>query len=71
MNVVYILIQIVHIINQLFVEADFFKVIHKLNSLRECFEKLASTINHGWNERLEAKFNEVSNKNFQCRFDSS
>ena len=57
MNVVYILIQIAHIINQLFVEADFFKVIKKLNSLRECFEKLVSTINHGWNERLEAKFN--------------
>lgn len=71
MKVVYLLIQIAHIINQLFVEADFFKVIKKLNSLRECFEKLVATINHGWNERLEARFNEVSDKVFQCRFDSS
>ena len=30
-----------------------------------------SAINHGWNDRLEAKFNEISDKNFQCRFDSS
>ena len=71
MKVVYLLIQIAHIINQLFVQADIMKVCRKLNSLRECFEKLISAIKSPWNKALEDKFNDISNKEFQLRFDSS
>lgn len=71
MKVVYLLIQIAHIINQLFVQADIMKVCRKLNSLRECFEKLISAIKSPWNKALEDKFNDISKKEFQLRFDSS
>lgn len=67
MKVVYLLIQIAHIINQLFIESDLLNACQGL-SLKACFRKLLEAIHQGWAESLAEKWKLISKTNYQARF---
>jgi hypothetical protein len=67
MKVVYLLIQIAHIINQLFIEANLLKACDEL-SLKACFSKIIEAIHQGWTDSLDDKWRIISKTNYQARF---
>jgi DDE_Tnp_1-associated/Transposase DDE domain len=67
MKVVYLLIQIAHIINQLFIEADILDACKDL-SLKSCFRKLLEAIHQGWTLSIANKWEIISHNNYQARF---
>jgi hypothetical protein len=67
MKVVYLLIQIAHIINQLFLEANLLKACDGF-SLKACFSKIIEAIHHGWSDSLDDKWRIISATNYQARF---
>ena len=52
MKVVYLIIQIAHIINQLFIYSNLLSACNQL-SIKSCFTKILKAINYGWSETLE------------------
>ena len=67
MKVVYLLIQIAHIINQLFIDANLLNACDGL-SLKACFRKIIEAIHLGWTQSLDEKWNIISETNYQARF---
>jgi len=67
MKVVYLLIQVAHIINQLFIEADLLNACTGL-SLKACFRKIIEAIHRGWIQSLADKWKIISETNYQARF---
>lgn len=71
MKVVYLLIQIAHIINQLFLKADVLKVLSNNLSIKYIFSKLLGGILLGWIKDFELIFESFENKPFQLKFNTS
>ncbi len=71
MKVVYLLIQIAHLINQLFLKCDVFKVCNNNISIKYIFSKILSGILLGWIKEFESIFKNIDNKGFQMRFNTS
>lgn len=71
MKVVYLLIQIAHLINQLFLKADVFKLCNNNISIKYIFSKILSGILLGWVNEFELIFKSIHNKPFQLRFNTS
>ena len=67
MKVVYLLIQIAHIINQLFLQANLFKACDGL-SLTACFSKILEAIHQGWTDSLADKWRIISKRRLQASF---
>ena len=67
MKVIYLLIQIAHIISQLFIESDLINACIGL-SLKSCFKKLIEAIHQGWSVSLDEKWSIISKTNYQARF---
>ena len=71
MKVVYLLIQISHIINQLFFKADVLKLCYPDVSMKYILSQIIKGILMGWiNEYCQA-FKAIENKTFQLRFNTS
>ncbi|GIW21340.1 MAG: hypothetical protein KatS3mg068_0347 [Candidatus Sericytochromatia bacterium] len=75
-KVVYLLIQIAHIINQLFLKADILKVCSnalstKALSIKYIFSKILDGILLGWINEFELIFKKLDNRKFQLRFNTS
>lgn len=68
MKVVYLLIQIAHIINQLFIQADLLNICQG-SSLKICCQRILDAIHHGWSDSLAQKWIIISKTNYQARFE--
>lgn len=63
MKVVYLLIQIAHIINQLFINSNLLQACNGL-SLKSCFKKIMNAISYGLSQTLEQFWVIISNKKY-------
>lgn len=71
MKVVYLLIQIIHIINQLFFKADVLKVCHQHVSRKYVISQIIKGILMGWVNEFYIAFKAIEKRTFQLRFNSS
>jgi len=71
MKVVYLLIQVAHMINQLFLRADILKACYSNFSIKYILSKVLSGILLGWIKEFELMFKSIDNRAFQMRFDTS
>ena len=70
-KVIYLLIQISHLINQLFLKADVLRVCYDKTPQKFALSKVLSGIKLGWINEFEEAFYIIKNKKFQMRFNSS
>lgn len=71
MKVVYLLIQIAHIINQLFLKGDVLKACYTNLSIKYIFSKILGGILLGWIKEFELMFKNLDNRTFQMRINTS
>lgn len=67
MKIVYLLIQVAHIINQLFIQSDLLNVIQGF-SLKTCSRLILDAFHQGWSYSLSLKWQKISETNYQARF---
>lgn len=70
MKVVYLLVQIAHLLNQLMVRADLLKLELEKLSLKSFFKLFLQALTQSWTRKLQQNWDDVKNKQFQWR-DSS
>jgi len=71
MKVIYLLIQIAHMINQLFIKADVLKACNSNVSIKYIFSKILAGILLGWIKEFELMFKTLDNRHFQMKFNTS
>lgn len=71
MKVVYLLIQLAHMINQLFLKADVLKTCFSKVSIKYILSKVLGGILLGWTKEYELMFKSIDNRTFQMRFNTS
>lgn len=71
MKVVYLLIQISHIINQLFFKADVLNLCYPGISMKYVITQIIKGILMGWISEYCQAFKNIENKSFQLRFNTS
>lgn len=68
MKVVYLLIQIAHLLNQLMLKADLLGVVKEIGSLKTYFNVWLQALTQSWTQTLEQSWNYLQHSTFQIRW---
>lgn len=68
MKVVYLLIQIAHMLNQLMLKVDLLGVVQELGSLKTYYHLWLQCLTQCWTSALEQSWNHLQSHNFQMRW---